>query len=339
MQGPDLGCEGAGVSLSLPVILARCSWLLPIPGELQPSIHAGDLTWLCFPKNCSCPQDPSHGASRALQVCPGVQLLQVCPGVQLLQVCPGVQLLLFLNSQSTCNSLLRCSCSPVLPLAPGISPGIKLVRLGWIQVLQVWIPLTHLGLPALPWAGIHGTPSRPSWDLSWGETSHFWGFSLFHGFSQVRSTWGGAGEGNWDVGWGCLLCWLCPGDWLTWTLLDSGICSPAWDCAPKLHSAHLDPADCGICSPGPCRLWDLLTWICSPGSAHLDPADCGICSPGSAHLDLLTWTLQTVGSAHLDPADCGICSPGSAHLDPADCGICSPGPAHVVGSAHLDLLT
>lgn len=51
------------------------------------------------------------------------------------------------NSWSTWNSLCcssGASCSPVLLLAPGISTGIKLVRLGWIQVLQVWILQSHL---------------------------------------------------------------------------------------------------------------------------------------------------------------------------------------------------
>lgn len=54
-----------------------------------------------------------------------------------------------------------------------------------------------------------------------------------------------------------------------------------WGCAP------------GICSPG-CS-WILgsahLLGTVSQNlhSAHLDPTDCGICSPGSAHLDLLTW--------------------------------------------------
>lgn len=274
------------MSLSLPVILAHCRWALgsqlvleqfqagsalqvctgvpwvqchlalpclipelsagslPIPGELHPSMQV-TLTWLCFPKNCSChssPQDPSHGASR----------------IRALQVCTGVQLLLFVvhpTSQSTCNSLCcssGASCSPVLPLALGTSTGIKLVRLAWIQVLQVWILQTHLVLSALPWTGIHGKPTC-ALDLPGiclGVKLLISGAFPFFGFSQVRSAWPRSnsslargrrgGKLGCGVGLPALLA-LCPGDLLTWMLLDSGICSPTGDCAPK-------PA---FCSPGP----------------------------------------------------------------------------------------
>ncbi|RMC22580.1 hypothetical protein DUI87_00418 [Hirundo rustica rustica] len=189
---------------------------------------------------------------------------------------------------------------------------------------------------------------------------------------------GSGGKSGCGVGLPVLQPWLglCPRDLLTWTLLEMwdlltclGLCPEScvlltWT-LQIVGSAHLDPTDCGICSPGPYRLWDLLTWTLQIvgsahllgsvprilRSAHLDPADCGICSPGPCRLwDLLTWTLQIVGSAHLDPTDCGICSPGpyrlwdlltwtlqtvgSAHLDPTDCGICSPGPYRL-----WDLLT
>ncbi|XP_071312211.1 uncharacterized protein [Agelaius tricolor] len=133
---------------------------------------------------------------------------------------------------------------------------------------------------------------------------------------------------------------LSPGALLTWILGSAHLLGTE---PQDLHSAHLDPADCGICSPehtqdlltclGLCpKTCILLTWtLQTVGSAHLDPAD----------WDLLTWTLQIVGSAHLSTpwicSCCWICSPGSAHrITPwtcSPCGICVPGPA------HLDLLT
>ncbi|XP_077048738.1 uncharacterized protein LOC143696440 isoform X11 [Agelaius phoeniceus] len=146
------------------------------------------------------------------------------------------------------------------------------------------------------------------------------------------------------MSWGCpALLALSPGALLTWILGSAHLLGTE---PQSLHSAHLDPADCGICSPGPCRLWHLLTclglcpktcilltWtLQTVGSAHLDPADCGICSPGPAHLST-PWTCSccwicSPGSAHLSTpwtcSPCGICVPGPAHLDPADCGICSP---------------
>lgn len=104
---------------------------------------------------------------------------------------------------------------------------------------------------------------------------------------------------NRDVGWGCLCSspaqvgavplgfahldtlgfWdlltclgLCPKSCivLTWTLTDPGS-------AHLVGSAHLDPTDWGICSPGHCQTLDLLTWS-------------GLCLQ-----DLLTWMLPDPG--------------------------------------------
>lgn len=240
-----------GCSVTWPCLIPELSaGSLPIPGELHPSMQV-TLTWLCFPKNCSChcsPQDPSHGASRirALQVCTGVQLL-------LLVVHP--------TSQSTCNSLCcssGASCSPVLPLALGTSCGIKLVRLAWIQVLQVWILQTHLVLPALPWTGIHGKPTC-ALDLSGiclGVKLFISGAFPFFGFSQVRSAWprsnSSLARGRRGGKLGC------------------GVVPQGF--------AHLDALG----------FWDLLT--CS----GLCPKTCILLTwtlqtVGSAHLDLLTW--------------------------------------------------
>ncbi|XP_077048733.1 uncharacterized protein LOC143696440 isoform X6 [Agelaius phoeniceus] len=108
------------------------------------------------------------------------------------------------------------------------------------------------------------------------------------------------------MSWGCpALLALSPGALLTWILGSAHLLGTE---PQSLHSAHLDPADCGICSPGPCRLWHLLTCL-------------GLCPKTCI---LLTWTLQTVGSAHLDPADCGICSPGPCRLWHLLTWTCSP---------------
>lgn len=232
LQGPDLGREGAGVSLSLPGPLQVGSGCPGAPGAAPAGpepcrcaqvCHGCSGTCSCLTPELSpgsCPSQVSSSHPSMQVTSPGFVSQRTVPASspgsipwcqQSPQVCPGVQLLLFLNSQSTCNSLLSCSCSPVLPLAPGISPGIRLVRLGWIQVLQVWIPQTHLVLAALPWAGIHGTPTcAPALPgICFGVKLLISGaFSSFLPSARWDQPGEGQERGIWDVGWGCLLCWL-----------------------------------------------------------------------------------------------------------------------------------
>lgn len=130
--------------LALPCLTPELSaGSLSIPGELHPSMQ------VTLP---GCVSQRTVPAPAALRIHPMVPP-ELCRCAQVSSSC---------CSWCTCNSLCcssGASCSPVLPLPLSISTGIKLVRLGCIQVLQVWIPQTHLVLPALPWTGIHGTPT------------------------------------------------------------------------------------------------------------------------------------------------------------------------------------
>lgn len=193
--------------------------------------------------------------------------------------CYPMAVLFPVTSWSTWNSFCcssGASCSPELLLTPGISTGIKLVGLGWIQVLQVWIHLVLLKFTENP--PVLRTFLR-LWDLSWGETCHFWGF---FGSSQVRSAWarrnsslgGGRSVGRPGCGVGLPVLhpiqgWVC--DLLTWMLLDFGICSPGWVCAPN-------PA------------------FCSPLSHLVQPVP-----SGSAHLDAPRFWDQPPAGGHRDP--------------------------------------
>uniref|UniRef100_A0A8C9KWI0 Cysteine and serine rich nuclear protein 2 n=1 Tax=Serinus canaria TaxID=9135 RepID=A0A8C9KWI0_SERCA len=86
-----------------------------------------------------------------------------------------------------------------------------LLRASGVRRIDVWILQTYLVLPALPWIGFHGKPTC-ALDLPGiclGVKLLISGAFPFFGFSQVRSAWQEAGEGeSWDVG-------LCPRDLLT----------------------------------------------------------------------------------------------------------------------------
>lgn len=120
----------------------------PIPGELHPS---GCLPPACASqRTCTC-----HASTRdPPRLLPAVPAgAEPCGCAQVSWYPCGCSPAPWSTWNSSCCSS-GASCSPVLLLTPGISSGIRLVRLGWIQVLQ-----THLVLPALPWSGVHGKPT------------------------------------------------------------------------------------------------------------------------------------------------------------------------------------